>query len=90
MTQTFTDKEMSAYMTIRAQHVGEDSMDLRIYRQLLADVERMRDATDYARNRLEMMSGDAWNIDGRDLKRNLQGVFAEYDAALSAQEKAHE
>ena len=49
-----------------------------------AKIKALVEATDFARNRLEMMSGDAWNIDGRDLKRNLQGVFAEYDAALAA------
>ena len=48
-----------------------------------AVIANLVDATTYARNRLEILASDAWNIDGRDLKRNLQGVFAEYAAALA-------
>ena len=44
----------------------------------------LADGALYARNRLETIASDAWNIDGRDLKRNIQGVFAEFDAALNA------
>ena len=50
-------------------------------------------ATDYLRNRLEMIASEAWNIDGRDLKRNLQGMFAEYDdakVAIAAKDKVRE
>ena len=50
---------------------------------LEAKLAKLNEATDYTRNRLEIIASDAWNIDGRDLKRNLQGMFAEYDATLA-------
>src|SRR5690606_16390939 len=48
---------------------------------------RLVEALTFARNRLEMMCDDAWHGDARDFKRSLQGVFAEWDAALAAWEQ---
>ncbi|GLT07970.1 hypothetical protein ACFQFQ_14495 [Sulfitobacter porphyrae] len=42
------------------------------------------EAAQWARNRLERIADDSWHGDERDLKRSLIGVFADFDAALSA------
>ena len=52
--------------------------------ELKERVSALMDATDYAKNRLEHMATDSWYGDGRDLKRNIHGVFREYDEALKA------
>ncbi|MBM1556703.1 hypothetical protein JQV19_08585 [Sulfitobacter mediterraneus] len=49
-----------------------------------AKVERLIETTQWVRNRLEKIADDAWHGDGRDLKRNLVGVFADFDQALAA------
>ena len=52
---------------------------------LQAENERLRavaEAAQWARNRLERIADDAWHGDGRDLKRSLVGVFADFDEAL--------
>lgn len=45
-------------------------------------VSQLVDASQWARNRLEKIADDSWHGDGRDLKRSLVGVFADFDDAL--------
>ena len=47
-------------------------------------VAEVIEATNIARNRLEMIADAAWQGDGRDLKRSIAGVFSDFDAALRA------
>ena len=37
----------------------------------------------WARNRLDLIADEAWHGDGRDLKRSIIGVFADFDEALT-------
>lgn len=47
------------------------------------DVAALVEAAQWARNRLESIADAAWHGDGRDLKRALVGVFADFDDALA-------
>jgi hypothetical protein len=55
-------------------------------RALRAEVEAVRELIEtaqWARNRLEIIADECWHGDGRDLKRSVASVFADFDAALS-------
>lgn len=41
------------------------------------------EAAQWARNRLEIIADESWRGDGRDLKRSIIGVFADFDEALA-------
>jgi hypothetical protein len=47
-------------------------------------VTALMEAAQWARNRLELIADESWHGDGRDLKRSIIGVFADFDAALLA------
>ncbi len=47
-------------------------------------VAHLVETAQWARNRLESIADAAWHGDGRDFKRALVGVFADFDAALAA------
>jgi hypothetical protein len=47
------------------------------------DAAALVEAAQWARNRLEVIADDAWYGDGRDFKRALVGVFADFDEALA-------
>ena len=47
------------------------------------DVQELIEAAQWARNRLELIADESWHGDGRDLKRSIVGVFADFDAALA-------
>jgi len=46
-------------------------------------VRALVEAAEMARNRLEMIADETWHLDGRGLKRNIKGIFADFDAALA-------
>jgi hypothetical protein len=46
-------------------------------------VVELIETAQWARNRLEQIADDAWHGDGRDLKRSVEGVFLDFDAALA-------
>lgn len=46
-------------------------------------VQELIEAAQWARNRLELIADQSWHGDGRDLKRSIVGVFADFDAALA-------
>jgi hypothetical protein len=48
-----------------------------------ADVARLVETAQWARNRLEAIADEAWHGDARDFKRALIGVFADFDESLA-------
>jgi hypothetical protein len=48
------------------------------------EVRALVEAAQWARNRLELIADQSWHGDGRDLKRSIIGVFADFDKALLA------
>lgn len=50
---------------------------------LRAERDALVEATEFARNRLEVIADERWNGDARDFKRLLVGVFAEFSAAIA-------
>ena len=50
----------------------------------LPEVQALIETAQWARNRLERIADDCWHGDGRDLKRSIIGIFADFDAALMA------
>ena len=50
----------------------------------LPEVQALIETAQWARNRLERIADDCWHGDGRDLKRSIIGIFADFDAALLA------
>lgn len=48
------------------------------------EVLELIETAQWARNRMENIADAAWHGDGRDFKRSLVGVFADFDAALAA------
>jgi hypothetical protein len=48
------------------------------------EVRALVETAQWARNRLETIADESWYGDGRDLKRSIIGVFADFDEALAA------
>jgi len=48
----------------------------------VAAADALVETAQWARNRLEIIADESWYGDGRDLKRSIIGVFADFDAAL--------
>lgn len=51
--------------------------------RLTAERDGLAVGAQWARNRLNLIADEAWHGDGRDLKRSIIGVFADFDEALS-------
>ncbi len=50
----------------------------------LPEIAALVEAAQWARNRLDIIADESWHGDGRDLKRSVIGVFADFDDALAA------
>ena len=49
----------------------------------LPEVKALVETAQWARNRLEIIADESWHGDGRDLKRLIIGIFADFDKALA-------
>ena len=49
----------------------------------LPEVRALVETAQWARNRLEIIADESWHGDGRDLKRSIIGIFADFDKALA-------
>jgi len=72
--KTFEEAEVAANSFNRARIAAALHVDL---------IEALVDGIHAIRMRLELIADEAWHGDGRDLKRSIVGVFADYDAALA-------
>ena len=48
----------------------------------MPEVVALVETAQWARNRLNIIADESWHGDGRDLKRSIIGVFADFDASL--------
>lgn len=48
----------------------------------MPEIARLVEAAQWARNLLNIIADESWHGDGRDLKRSIVGIFADFDEAL--------
>ena len=66
------------------RHARADLTPTLAQAKMVPEVRELVEAAQWARNRLEIIADESWRGDGRDLKRSIIGVFADFDAALLA------
>lgn len=73
------------YLGRKAKAAAEADHAARVLAALDTDkLTALVETAQWARNRLEIIADKSWHGDGRDLKRSIIGIFADFDAALAA------
>jgi len=73
------------YSTLEAAQAAANAYHVdRVLASIYTDKLRtLVETAQWARNRLDIIADESWYGDGRDLKRSIIGIFADFDKALS-------